>query len=167
MKKMVNPGSLTFILMLLMLAACGSTGGGNNAAPQPTAAVISLATSGTATVIYGIDVTLALPPGVTANSTVNPPWTDDGVVTASGAAAPDSITYGVYSAASGTFPATIKIVIASAHGFSMGEFSTVNCSISAGYSPTVEDFSLSGLVTKDMNGADIAGLVPVLSGTIR
>jgi hypothetical protein len=118
--------------------------------------LVYLSTQGTPSSqpLYGVQVTLALPAGVTvvADGTGA---TNDGVVTASGAAAGASTAVtGHYSSASGT----IQIDIAKATGFGTGQFATVTCSISKGYSPKASDFGTSNFKAVDQNGAEITGL---------
>lgn len=153
MKRLSQTMSLILIPVLVMLNACGGGGDDGIILQQPTAAVITLATTenGTMpahTIITGYDVTITLPAGVTVKSTTAPPQTDDGVVTATGAAAGSSIITAVYSAATNTLSGTVRIWIANANsvGLSTGEFSTVNCDIAAGYYPATSDFPLPTFV---------------------
>ncbi len=143
----MNRISLSNVLIgavaLVVLAHCGGDEGGITIV-QPTTAVLTLATAVTGalpddTIINGYDVTISLPAGVTVKSTTAPPQTDEGVVLASGAATDSSIA-AVYSEATGTLPARVRILITKADGFSAGEFSTVNCDIAAGHYPTATDF---------------------------
>lgn len=146
--------SLFILLMLIstfaILSACGGGGGGGGAgvtAQQPTTAVIKLSTAvnGTMpanTIITGYDVLITLPAGVTVKSTTAPPQTNNGVVTATGAAAGSNIA-AVYSAATSTVSGTVRVLILANpnnSGFSAGEFATVNCDIAAGHFPGTADF---------------------------
>ncbi len=134
-----------------VLSACGGGGGGDAGitVQQPTTAVITLATSATDTIpatttINSYEVKITLPAGVTVKSSANPPETDINVVTASGKAAGASIS-GVYTAATGTFPAMVSVYIVKVDpitgaGFDPGEFCKVTCDIAAGYYPKTTDF---------------------------
>jgi hypothetical protein len=135
-------------LGLTMLASCG---GDTSVTPltlpqrhQPTTALLTLSTTVTGTfpsttTINGYDITITLPEGVTAKTLLNSPETSDGVVVTSGKTA-GAFIYGVYTAASGTEPGKVKVVIVSPTGFESGECCKVSCDISSGYSVTASDF---------------------------
>ncbi len=140
-----------------MLVACGGGGSSGGTAPsQPTAAILKLMTSGTGTTIYGIDVTMNLPAGVTVKST-NPPETDSGVVTVSGVAS-GSIVTAVYTPASWSAPGKVRILIANATGFTTGEFATINTDIADGRTPRATDFGLVSFSAIDADLQPITGL---------
>jgi hypothetical protein len=154
MKKTYLSSLLILGLALTTLAACGGGGGGGAVTiHQPTTAVLTLSTAVTGTIpantiITGYDVTITLPAGVTVKSTT-PPQTDAGVVTDYPVGAS---MVGVYSAATGTIPGTVRIMIAKGDGYNAGVFSKVNCDVAAGHYPTASSFqqptfAASGLVT--------------------
>ena len=159
MKKTSLSSVLLFAFGLTMLSACG---GGSSSAPQsqpqPTAADLTLSTAITGsipvgTIITSYDVTIKLPAGVTVKTMLNSSETSTGVVTASGSAVGESIA-GVYTAATGTFPGTVKVYVESANGFPAGEFCKVNTNIAAGYSPTAASFVLpTFILPPDGDGA--------------
>jgi hypothetical protein len=156
MKKISLSNLLIFALGLTMLSACGG-GGSSSALPQPTTAVLTLSTAATGTIpatttINSYNVTITLPAGVTVKSTVNPPETDAGVVNASGKAS-GALVSGVYTPATGTFPGTVRVYVASATGFDPGEFCIVNGDITAGQYPTASNFVQPTL--DDVTGYDI------------
>jgi hypothetical protein len=143
MKKIFLSSLLIFALTLTMLSACGGGGGGSSSPPpfQPTTAVLTLSTAVTGTIpanttINGYDVTITLPAGVTVKSTT-PPQTDAGVVTDYPVGAS---MVAAYSAATGTIPGKVRILIAKDDGYYAGEFGKVNCDIAAGHTPTESDF---------------------------
>jgi hypothetical protein len=145
MKKIAISSLLILTLTLTILSACGGGGGGGVTLTQPTSAVLTLSTAVTGTIpatttINSYNVTITLPAGVTVKSTVNPPETDAGVVTASGKAS-GALVSGVYTAATSTLPGTVKVYVASASGFDAGEFCKVNGDIAAGYYPTASSFA--------------------------
>lgn len=156
------------IISLLIITACGGGGGGGNGPAAVTKATLKLATSGTGTTIYGIDVTVNLAPGVTVKST-NPPETDTGVVTASGVVSgTTTTTTAVYTAATGTVPGKVRILIVNANGFTTGEFCTVNGDIASGHSPKSSDFSLDeNFSASDADGNMINGLSPGFTAVIQ
>jgi hypothetical protein len=152
--------TLTAIAGLLLITACGG-GEKSSAAFMPTKAAVKLSSAGTG-MIYGIDLTINLATGVSVKSS-NPPQTDAGVVSASGVAASGSVTTGVYTAATGTFPATLRILVANPNGFSTGEFCTVNADIALGRWPTSGEFSIGHFSASDENGSVIDGLTGELT----
>ncbi len=158
MKKSMHLMIILFGVMTL-LSACGGGGGGGGTPPAAvTKASLKLITSGTGT-IYGIDVTVNLAPGVTVKSTT-PPQVDTDVVAPSGAAAADTIATAVYTAATGTLPGKVRILVANANGFTIGEFCSMNGDIASGHSPKSEDFSLESFSASDADGNVINGLTP-------
>jgi hypothetical protein len=168
MKKTSLSILLIVVLSLAMLSACG---GGTDSTPQPppyqpATAVLTLVTSGPSTTIYGIDVTVVLPDGVTAKSTAAPPRIDDGVVTATGGAA-GSYTEGVYTPATGTSKGTVRIMVASGLGFGTGDYSTVNLTVVSANTPTTGSFSLKNFSASDENGAAISTLTPGFTASIQ
>lgn len=143
-------------IVLLVIGGCGSGGGSGTTNTGPTQAVIYLSTEGTPSSqpLYGVEVTLSIPSGVTV-ATDSTGTTSDGVVTATGAAAGATAVTGHYSSAS----RAIQIEVANAtNGFGTGQFATVICGINKGYSPKASDFSTSNFVVSDKNGVPITGL---------
>lgn len=145
---------------LFLITACSGGGGGG-----VTKADVTLASSGTGT-IYGIDVTVNLPAGVSLKSS-NPPVTDAGVVTPSGAAQNGTIAAALYTAATGTYPARVRVLIASPNGFSAGDFCTVKADIAPGYSPSATDFTIESFLASDGSGSVIDGMAAGLTADIR
>lgn len=150
---------------ICFLAACGSGDGGdattsNDQVTSARIATLKLTTSGTASAsLAGIAVTVTLPDGVT------PSLNADGSVAAtveavSGVAAPGTVLAPVYTPASGTTKATLRIVLAAntTAGFGAGEFATLTLSVAAGAAPAQSDFVLSGFNPIDVNGNTATGL---------
>lgn len=156
------------VLTAALLPACG--GSSVSVAPsetQPTKATLTLSSAVTGsippgTIIAGYDVTIKLPAGVTVLSTVAPPLTDDGVVSYMTATAPpNSLVFGIYTAATSSLPATVRIIAAKADGFSAGSFSVVNSNIAAGYRPGSADFSQLTYTVSDGAGSNLTGQMNV------
>ena len=162
MKRIMTIGLLMVLFGIISLSGCGTGGGGESTpAPQPTTVVLKMSTQGTlpsGTQIGGIDVTIALPTGVTVKSVTSPPETDSGVVVASGLAVANSTVLSTYTAATSASSGKVRVLLANSNGFGTGEFMTIHCDIASGSTPTASDFSLSGFAAKDLNGIVISGL---------
>jgi len=140
---------------------------------QPTTAVVTLSTAVTGaipptTTINGYDVTITLPAGVTVKASpdsVNPAIlvTDPNVVTAVGSASGSTID-AVYTAAAGGLPATVKVHVISASGFSAGDFCTITCDIATGSNPLASDFAQPTL--EDATGLDASVSTVNLTGVL-
>jgi hypothetical protein len=156
----------SLIAVLLFLPACK----GSSSETQPTAAVVKLSIAGTLPVgkkIGAIDVTLTLAPGVTLKSTANPPRPDDGVVTASGVAANNSLVEANYTTPTSTLPGKVQIGLINVTGFDTGEFVTVNGDIAAGNNPRAADFSATITTIADTDTNPLTGLTAGLAVDIR
>jgi hypothetical protein len=171
MKKNTLSGLLILILALALFTLSGCLGDNNTEdtipPPQSTTATVKILSAGTGT-IYGIDVALVLPAGVTVKATSdgNKMVTNTGVVAASGMAA-GANAIATYTAAAGATAGKVTILVANSAGFTAGEFVTVNCDIAAGSVPTAADFSLEGFAPVNGNGAPITGLTVALTADIK
>lgn len=147
MKKLSYANICLLTLIIQFLFACGGGGGGGGAAaPQSRTAIVTLATAMTATgtipagtTINGYDVTIELPTGVTVKSSVAP-TTDPGVVVTSGTAIGSTID-SIYTAAIGSTPGKVRIMIANGNGMAHGEFSKVTCNFATGLNLSPSDFT--------------------------
>lgn len=159
-----------FTIVLAVLSACGRRGGGggDNHQANPTSAVLTLSTQGTATNMGGLGVTVILPTGVTVKT--DPGGNvDASVVTTTGVAAGQATVLNLYSAATSTIHAKLEIAVASKalNGFTVGEFATVHCIIDAG-SPSAADFSLENFQPVDATTyAILSGLTTTFSAVIQ
>ena len=157
------------LISLLLITACGGGGGGNTSGggnPQPTKAIVKIATTGTlptGTLIGGIDITLSMASGVSAKSASNPPETDAGVVVTSGVAIANSQILATYTPPAGTTHAKARLLIVNTSGFGTGEFATVTGDIASGYNPTAAEFSVTSFTVTDLNGSPISGLTAALT----
>ena len=135
---------------------------------KPTAGILHLSTTGTltaGTLIGGIDVTIALPAGVSVKTLAGSPLEPDtGIVTVSGEAAKaggTTISASKFTAASGTTPATIRFIIgnststaATASGFALGEFVTIKCDLATTAAfPVAADFKIQAINVMDGTNA--------------
>jgi hypothetical protein len=165
------------LLISVALTSCGGAGGNSNndngtnngSTTFPTKAVVKLSTGGSlpsGAQIGGIDVTVTLPQGVTLKSTTSL-TTDDGVVMASGAATNNTQVLATYSAATGTAPGHVRILIANPNGFGIGEFATVNGEIASGATVLQAGFGISDLTAKDLNGVTMSGLSSSLTLSLQ
>ncbi len=170
MRKITLLSLLILALALTTLAACGGGGGGGTTVPQPTTAVLTLSTVVTGTIpagttINSYDVTIPLPAGVTVKTMLNSSATGTGVVTLSGSALTSgALVEGVYTAATGTFPGTVKVSVAGGAGFAAGEFCKVNCDIAAGSYPSASSFAKPTL--DDATGIDASISTVILTGQL-
>jgi hypothetical protein len=112
-------------------------------------------------------VTIDLPAGATVRSTVAPPETDAGVVTATGPAASISTAVGMYSEATSSLPARVRVEVASAAGFPPGEFGKVNCDLITGFIPSAGEFGPLSFSVVDKNGSALPGLTVGFTVDIR
>lgn len=175
----------SFIYMMtsavILLAGCGG-GGASSGTPQPqvpTAAVVTLSTTGTVPsgdAIGGIDVTLNLPPGVTVKATQNPPIPDTGVVVPQGTAANASSGTSFLTTYTPGAPGKVRIQLISSNGIAPNEaFALVNCDIASGSSPVPTDFTITpntgvsptGVIDVINNGAALPTVTINYSAVIK
>jgi hypothetical protein len=136
---------------------------------QPTTATLLLSVSGTLSadsLIGGVDITVSLPSGVTAQSSASPPLTDSGVAVPSGAASGATLM-ATYTPVSGGTSAAVRVLLADANGFAAGDVAIVNCDITPGSSPREDQFAVTAVQVKDLNGAIIQGMTAVVTATIQ
>jgi hypothetical protein len=162
MNRLWISGLITVVFAIL--TACGGGGSSTNyGAPPPATshtATVKLATSGTPSAqLAGLEIVVTLPAGVT------PPLNSDGSVagsdaTVSGVAAPGSMVTPVYTPASGTSKATLRLVLASKNtaGFGAGEFATLTLTVAPGATLSQSDFAFSELTPVDVDGHAASGL---------
>jgi glycerol uptake facilitator-like aquaporin len=151
-------------LVTALLAGCGGGGGGgaagNAGEPGTVTVVLSTQAASAATVIYGVELTLHLPAGVTL-----PADPVSGLV--SGGLLHPAVTADVavarYLPAAAGVQASAKVNIAQATGFAVGGLATLTCSVAPGASANGADFSLDGFSARDANGAVIPGITPHLT----
>ena len=128
-------------------------------------AVVTLGISGTTATVYGVDVVVDLPSGVTvaadANGAVAAP-----IITATGAAA-GSYASAKYTPASGAVPGKLHIAVASGSGFAPGAFVTVACSVAEGATPTFGDALVEqGAQVAGASGVVLSAAAVTLSGSL-
>lgn len=146
---------ITMILTLLSLAACGGGGGGSTVAPEPpkTTASLTINLTGTLpanTTIAGTDFTLTLPANVAPTLTNGSVAT--GVVSLSGTFAGGTQTPPVYTPATTSTPATLKVVLANpvnAGVTLVGEIATITLQLANGATPTINSFGVNAVSVID------------------
>jgi hypothetical protein len=151
------------VLSAMVLTICGCTGVGKGVQTQPATAVLTLGTQGSlppGSAIGGINVTVNLPPGVTAKAD-KVGATLEGVVVASGGAH-GALSAAKFTPAVGAAPARLGLALVKTEGFGTGEFATLNLDIT-GALPHLTDFSMAAMSVSDINGAAITGLTAALS----
>jgi len=192
--KMKKRMRLFLTIITLTLAACGGGGGGGcgggGSTPAPaatsdggggstpaatakTTAVLKIGTQGTlgaGVSLYGVGVIVTLPTGVTV-ATDSSGNVASSVAVVSGVAAGGSIAPPVYTPATATAKATLKvIVVAAGTGFGAGEFVTVTCNLPAGNSLQESDFPVSILGSLEPANqllAPVSGLTPIIVATLN
>ena len=173
MEKITLRNMLILAFVLSLIAACGGGGGVSNTPSPPTTAVLTLSTAVTGTIpagttINSYKVTITLPAGVTVKTMPGLSETAAGVVTASGQASGADLAFGVYTAATGTFPGTVKVFIAqvdpSGAGFDPGEFCKVTGDIAPGVFLNESDFVPPTL--DDATGIDASESTVILTGEL-
>ncbi len=156
---------LCLLSALTVLSHCGGGSGGGGTttsgdSPQTVTAVVRLGIASQPTgTVCAVQAIVHLPSGVTVKATQNPPQTDNGVVTSSGA----DLVMGIYSSASGT----VTVYVARASGITVSDFAQLHGDVSSGSSPTATDFRMTDLSAWDENGALISGLTPTFTVTIK
>lgn len=135
--------------------------------PIPASGLVKLSTSGNGQIIAGIDVTVALPAGVTVQAD---PLTGEvlpGAVTISGVAAGGSnkLSMATFTPASGGSSAKLRMVLVNVGGFGTGEFVTLRFNLASGATfPAADAFSVTSLFAKGPDGSGLAGItVPLPS----
>ena len=134
---MKNLMAAMLLMTTTLLAGCGGGGGGGAAPAGPTKAVLTLSVAGVLpanTAIGIVDVTIELPDGVTAGAPA---------VTA-GSNVQTPFEFSLYTAASGSDPATLKVTIGANTdpGFPAGVFATVVCDLNK-TAPAATDFQFA------------------------
>lgn len=102
---------------------------------------------GAGNIMGGLTVTLKLPPGVTLRADLSDPETAQkeplsGVIKGSGVITAGVYVRSSYTVSSGALPGMVTISMASAHGFTAGEFATIACDVPAGMSLNSTNFSI-------------------------
>jgi len=157
-----------FILLAALVAGCGSGGGvtgnavepgpGPVPAPAPSQATVYITTSAAsaATVIYGVELVLHLPAGVTVPAKPDGEVLD-GILQTAGS----GVSAGArYVPATASARASVKIIIPDPGGFAVGDLAALTCTIAPPASVKATDFTLVDFVAKDANGATMGGITP-------
>lgn len=155
------------VFLLALLTGCGSGGGVTGSAvdprpdPEPVAtkATVTIRTQAASaeTVLYGVELLLNLPFGVTVAAL------PDGSVASSALDTAVDVALARYLPPTSTSPARIMIQAAAPGGFTVGNLATVHCSISQGTKVNTTSFTVTDFTAKDENGVEISGVSPRLS----
>jgi len=147
--------NIVLVFSMLTLWGCGSGGNGTSntyISKSTLAGTVSPS-------VNGIQITLVLPTGVTAQ-------TDGSGQPLVTVLAPNNFTasngslIAIYTPASGATPGKVAITIIRASGFTAGDFFSVACEVAAGQAvPAASAFSYEGLTLFDSNGADITSSI--------
>ncbi len=147
--------------------AAGTTAATGTTATAPPAfatGVLKLATVGIPFALSALDVTLALPLGVTLDHDRTTGITADGVVTISGVAdfGNNNIIAAKYTPAFFGVPALLHIVMRNMNGFGLGEFTSIQFNvIPNGIFPTLDEFIPVNLYVRGFTGLGLQGVAVV------
>jgi hypothetical protein len=132
---------------------------------NPTNGTLKIKTQGSATV-GALDMTVTLPAGVEVAAD---PVTGEAVaaaVAASGVAAKNTLVSAKVTAASGTTPATVHIIMINANGFGEGECVTIDFKMAAGatFPASADSFTVAGVSGKNADGTNLLNVTVTPSG---
>jgi len=162
------------VLAAVILAGCGAGGGGaagnaggpGQASADPgtqagaaSTAIVELGTQAdsAATVIYGVELTLRLPAGVTLPADPASGEVSDGVLRPVDARA---FAGARYLPAKDGVQASVKVIITDSGGYAVGDLATLNCAVAPGVTVSGSGFSLEGFSARDAGGVEIRGITP-------
>ncbi len=128
-------------------------------------AVAKLSVSGVSGTVYGVDLTLDLPSGVTlvadATGSVAP-----AVLSVVGSAAGSSLTSARYTAASGAVPGKVHLALVNGNGFAAGEFLEISCAVAQGTTAAFGNSLLeAGAKVVNANGGAVTGATVTVGAT--
>ena len=158
-------------IMLGLLCACGGGGGGGGGGVVPVATSKAVATMKSANLtalgIYGLDITIGFPNGVTVATTADGSVAA-GVVSISGQQGPNtSVGAAKYTPATSTARGSLRFLLVNPTGFTAQELVKVSLDITTGFSPTAAAFTIDSLVASDKDGNIISGLTADISTVIN
>jgi hypothetical protein len=158
------------VIMLGLLCACGGGGGGGGGvAPVVTSKAVATMKSAnlTALGIYGLDITVGFPLGVTVATTADGSVAA-GVISISGQQGPNtSVGAAKYTPATPTARGSLRFLLVNPTGFTAQELVKVSLDITTGFSPTAAAFTIDSLVASDKDGNIISGLTADISTVIN
>lgn len=160
---------LAFFMAAAMLSGCGDGGGSSTTPATPTpptppattpnSGLLKLSTSGNASTIGAIDVTVVLPAGVAVQADSITGEVAAGVVAISGVAdvGVDKLVAAKHTP--GT-PGRLNISLINTAGFGLGEFATIKFNLAAGgsFPASKETFSVSAFSAKDLSSNALVGV---------
>ena len=126
-----------------------------------SAATLSVSTraASAATVLYGVSFTVTLPAGVSVTADPATGEVPSGVLHVKDTRA---LAGARLVRATATTPAALKVDIADALGFTVGDLATIECTVQPATEVTAAAFSISNFVSLDANAAPLA-VTPQLS----
>jgi hypothetical protein len=144
--------------------ASGATGTTIVLLPSSTMGLLHLATVGIPFAMAGIDLTIAMPLGITVDYDQITGLTAPGVVSISGVAnfGNNNTVVAKYTPAFFGTPALLHIVLQNQNGFGLGEFATVQFNvIPGGLFPPADSFIPVNFFAKGLNGVGLIGVAAV------
>jgi hypothetical protein len=126
---------------------------------------IVLSLAGATSAVFGANLTLTLPAGVTVNAKT------DGTAS-SGAigfttSTKGAFAVGAFTRASGSSKATLALTLISSGAVANGDFLIINANVTPGTVITKDSFSITGTSVVDQNGALMAGSLSVGGVTVK
>jgi hypothetical protein len=164
-------GAACVLLAVILLAIFGCATADKTVSGQPTSAATTVQVTVTlqgmvpaGISINTVDLTLNLPPGVTAKAAPSG-LTADGVVVPSGVAQ-GALAAARFIPAAGPQPAQIRLALVRVAGFGPGEIATFHLDLN-GHVLQPGEFSVAGLKVTDARGATISGLDATLGLLVK
>jgi hypothetical protein len=161
---MINGAITSFNNNMIATGTTATTGTANATVPAFASGALKLATVGIPFALSGLDLTLALPLGITVDFDPTTGITADGVVTLSGVAdfGNNNFIVAKYTPAFFGTPALLHIVMRNMNGFSLGEFATIQFNVFPnGIFPTQDEFIPVNLYVRGFTGLGLQGVAVV------
>jgi hypothetical protein len=149
------------LLTLSLLAGCGGGAGtgGSVVAPGKVSVEVTALAGSSATVVYAVDLTLQLPPGVTVSAGPQ----GDVLQQALHAADSAALIGARFSPAGSSSPPLLQATVADPLGFTVGPLLTIDCDVAQGAALGAGNFQLTFFSAKDSNGATLPGVTASIS----
>jgi len=146
------------LLAIGMLTGCGGgtgTGaGGSMVAPGKVSVEVSTLAGPSATIVYAVDLTMQLPPGVTVAASP----TGEVLQQALHAADSAALVGARFQPAGSAGPSLLQASVADPLGFTAGQLLSIDCDLAQGAGADAGSFQITVFSAKDQNGASLPGV---------